>query len=185
MANGKTNGKGSRNGNDKSLFRPGSTHSSKRADATSIDPVAIGRPPIQVNWELVHRMAMIHCTPSEVAAVMGLHELTLLGHKRFPSVYKHGWEAGKMSLRRMQWLKAREGNTAMLVFLGKNILHQRDYWTGELTGKDGGAIEIADASRPRLEKLSLEELRQLQELVTRATPQLVEAEVIDVEAATK
>jgi hypothetical protein len=123
---------------------------------------------------------MIHCTPSEVAAVMGCDEMGLLGHRRFPGVYKHGWEAGKMSLRRMQWLKAREGNTAMLVFLGKNILHQRDYWTGELTGKDGGAIEIADATRPRLEKLTMEELKQLQELVVRATPQLPEVEVIDV-----
>lgn len=183
MANGNgKNGKGNRNGNVSALFCPGSTHSSKRADAVPVTQAAIGRPPTQINWEVVHRLAMIHCTPGEIAAVIGVDEFTLLGHSKFPAVYKHGWEHGKMSLRRMQWLKAREGNTAMLVFLGKNILHQRDYWTGELTGKDGGAIEIADVTRPRLEKLSLEELKQLESLVSKATPEQIAAseEVIDV-----
>lgn len=181
MANGNgKNGKGN-NGNNrcaKSLFTPGSTSGPKK---TVTVPAPVGRPPIPIDWKVVYRLAMIHCTPVEIAAVMGLHEVSLIGRKEFPSVYREGWERGKMSLRRMQWLKAKEGNTQMLVFLGKNILHQRDYWTGELTGKDGGAIEIADATRPRLEKLSLEELKQLETLVSKATPEQIAAsdEVID------
>lgn len=135
----------------------------------------VGRPPVPINWEIVRRLAMIHCTPAEIAAVMGLEEASLVTRKEFPKTYRVGWEAGKMSLRRMQFLRARDGNVQMLVFLGKNILHQRDYWTGELTGKDGGAIEIADATRPRLERLSLEELKQLETLVSKATPEQIAA----------
>lgn len=183
MANGNgKNGKGnngSRNG--KSLFTPGSAIGPKKVGTVAV-AASVGRPPTPIDWKVVYRLALIHCTPVEIASVMGLHEVSLIGRKEFASIYREGWEHGKMSLRRMQFLKAREGNTAMLVFLGKNILHQRDYWTGELTGKDGGAIEIADATRPKLDRLSLDELKQLESLVSKATPEQIAAseEVIDV-----
>jgi len=181
--NGKgSNGSGRRNPdrNGKSMFAATKTPWKSLPETAVSAPV--GRPPLPIDWKVVFKLAMIHCTPAEIAAVMNVNEMTLVQRKEFLGTYRTGWEHGKMSLRRMQWLKVKEGNTQMLVFLGKNILHQRDYWTGELTGKDGGAIEIADATRPKLEKLTLEELKQLESLVQKATPQQIAAseEVIDV-----
>lgn len=185
MANGNgKNGKGS-NGSGKRMFFRGSTISSKKVDEALVT-APVGRPPVPINWDIVRRAAMLHCTPSEIAALMGLSEISLIQRKEFPKIYKLGWERGKMSLRREQFRRAMSphlaGSTNILMFLGKQILHQRDYWTGELTGKDGGAIEIADATRPKLEKLTLEELKQLESLVQKATPQQIAAseEVIDV-----
>jgi hypothetical protein len=47
-------------------------------------------------------------------------------------------EEGRMSLRRLQWKKAQEGNTTMLIWLGKQYLGQSD--KQELTGKDGKSL---------------------------------------------
>lgn len=187
MANGNgKNGKGT-NGSGKRMFFRGSTISNKKVDAALVT-APVGRPPVPINWDIVRRAAMLHCTPSEIAALMGLHEVSLTQRKEFPGVYKLGWERGKMSLRREQFRRAMNpslpGSTNILMFLGKQILHQRDYWTGELTGKDGGAIEIADATRPKLERLSLEELKQLESLVSKATPEQIAAseDTVDAEA---
>lgn len=143
-----------------------------------------GTPPkYAVDWELVYRLAMIHCTADEIAAVLRVPLFAVKERKEFPAVYRAGWERGKMSLRRMQFLKAREGNSSMLIFLGKQILGQRDFWTGELSGPGGGPIPLSEGPRPALEKLSLEELQQLRDLVTKAAPpQIQEGEIIDVEA---
>ena len=43
----------------------------------------------------------------------------------FSEVFRQKREGGKASLRRMQWRLA-ERNAAMAIFLGKNILGQRD-----------------------------------------------------------
>ena len=39
---------------------------------------------------------------------------------------KKGRDQGKTSLRRMQWEKAQSGNTTMLIWLGKQMLGQKD-----------------------------------------------------------
>ena len=181
MANGK-NGKG--NNGSKRLFFRGATLGSKKVDAAPL-VAPVGRPPVPIDWDIVRRAAMLHCTPSEIAALMGLSEISLIQRKEFPSVYKLGWERGKMSLRREQFRRAMNpslpGSTSILMFLGKQILGQRDYWTGELTGKDGGPLEIADKTRPDFTKLTFEEVKQLEAIVKKATPQLAASEeVIDV-----
>jgi hypothetical protein len=49
-------------------------------------------------------------------------------------------EGGKMSLRRHQWRALEEGNTTMLVWLGKQYLGQRE--KNEVTGADGKDLVI-------------------------------------------
>jgi hypothetical protein len=44
---------------------------------------------------------------------------------------------GKLSLRREQFRLAERGNAAMLMFLGKQLLGQRDKVEAEVTVKDG------------------------------------------------
>ena len=85
-----------------------------------------GRPPTVIDWNLVEELSKIHCTISEIAAVLGIPESTLKNRKEFPTIFKRGKENGKASLRRMQFKAAQNGNTTMLVWLGKNILGQSD-----------------------------------------------------------
>jgi len=79
-------------------------------------------PPI--DEKKIRELAMIQCTMSEIAAVMDCSVDTL--ERRFADVIKKGQEQGKCSLRRAQYKKAMEGNPAMLIWVGKHILKQRD-----------------------------------------------------------
>jgi len=88
--------------------------------------VAKGRPKKNIDLELVEKLAQIQCTQEEIAEVLGVHRSTLLRNQDFCDTYKKGIEAGKRSLRRMQWKKASEGSTTMQIWLGKQYLGQSD-----------------------------------------------------------
>jgi len=71
------------------------------------------------------------CTNEEIANVLGCHVDTIydkLKDKRseFSKAYQRGKAEGKLSLRRMQLKSAMNGNVPMLIWLGKNLLGQRD-----------------------------------------------------------
>ena len=91
-----------------------------------------GRPLIAINWKQVDQMCAIHCTGEEQAAILEISYDTLeAACKRekklsFPDYFKQKSASGKMSLRRRQYSEAMEGNTTMLVWLGKNWLDQTD-----------------------------------------------------------
>lgn len=84
----------------------------------------MGRPKLEIDPEVVRKLAMIHCTMIEIAAVVGCSVDTL--EKRFADIIKDGKAQGKSSLRRLQWESAQKGNTSMLIWLGKQLLGQRD-----------------------------------------------------------
>jgi hypothetical protein len=67
---------------------------------------------------------MIQCTFAEIAAVVGCSIDTI--ELRYSALIKEYREKGKSSLRRWQWKAAERGNQAMLVWLGKQHLDQRD-----------------------------------------------------------
>lgn len=90
-----------------------------------------GRPPKEINWKQVEEMCKLQCTGEEIAAVLGIHYETLnnkvkeLGYDSFPDYFAEKRQAGKASLRRMQFKHA-ENNPIMAIFLGKNLLNQSD-----------------------------------------------------------
>lgn len=84
----------------------------------------MGRPLKEIDEKTVHDLASIHCTMEEIGAVVGCSVDTL--ERRFADTIKEAREKGKASLRRMQYLKAKEGNVTMLIWLGKQLLDQRD-----------------------------------------------------------
>ena len=105
-----------------------------------------GRP----RWELLDEefekiiaMMRIQCTQDEICEVYGVDEKTLnrrlaeRGEGSFSACYKKHSGQGKMSLRRMQWRAAEEGNSTMLVWLGKQVLGQRDKIDHDNTSTDG------------------------------------------------
>lgn len=99
-----------------------------------------GRPRFEIDYEAVKKLAGIQCTQAEIAAWLGCSVDTLLRDEKFCEIYKSGLENGKMSLRRYQWRALEEGNTTMLVWLGKQYLNQKE--RNELSGQNGGPVEL-------------------------------------------
>ena len=91
-----------------------------------------GRPRVNFSdkLSLVRKLASIQCTDEEIAAGLGCSQDTLArGRKREPDLdaaILEGRAKGRMSLRRAQYRKAMEGNPAMLIWLGKQVLGQRE-----------------------------------------------------------
>ena len=88
--------------------------------------ILVGRPKFQIDYEQVEKLAKIHCTQEEIASILGCSVDTLQRDDKFCGVYKNGISNGKMSLRRKQWAAVEEGNTTMLIWLGKQYLGQRE-----------------------------------------------------------
>jgi len=86
----------------------------------------IGRPKIELDYELINKLAQIHCTQEEIANFLEVSVKTLQRDEEFCRIYKKGVDEGKMSLRRIQWKLADKGNTAMAIWLGKQYLGQKD-----------------------------------------------------------
>jgi hypothetical protein len=104
-----------------------------------------GRPRFEIDYEAVKKLAALQCTQVEVASFLGCHVNTLLKDEKFMEIYKSGIDNGKMSLRRHQWKALEDGNTTMLVWLGKQYLGQRE--KNELSGPDGGPLEFSKIER--------------------------------------
>lgn len=103
------------------------------ATKPAVKPKAkMGRPPKVVDWKQVQLMCKIQCTESEIASVLEIHIDTLYEKCKaehgmtFPEYFKQFSENGKMSMRRAQYKKALEGHPTMLIWLGKQMLGQRD-----------------------------------------------------------
>lgn len=108
----------------------------------------------EVNFEQLRALVRIQCTAEECAAILDMSADTLdtrlkeAGFGGFSEFYKRYNHEGRASLRRAQWKAAvDEGNPTMLIWMGKQMLGQRDRFDAALTGADGGAIKIeADIS---------------------------------------
>lgn len=83
-----------------------------------------GRPKKEINEKLIRDLASIQCTMNEIASITGVSVDTL--ERRFADIIKEAKDTGKASLRRQQWALAQKGNATMLVWMGKQILGQRD-----------------------------------------------------------
>lgn len=96
------------------------------------EPKKTGRPRKEVDWDKVDKMCAIHCTGEEQASLLDMSYDTLERRCReekgvsFAEYFKQKAADGKMSLRRKQFTTAMDGNTTMLVWLGKNWLGQSD-----------------------------------------------------------
>ena len=97
-----------------------------------------GRPPVEIDLTLVEELAAIGSTDDEIAAVLRVSTDTIGRRKKNPAfleALEAGRGRGRVTLRRLQWQSASTGNTTMLVWLGKQMLGQRD--KREDTAADG------------------------------------------------
>lgn len=99
--------------------------------------MALGRPRKEVDWDQVDKMCQIQCTAEEMAHVLGVSEDTLSRRCQethditIADYIKQHRSEGKMSLRRWQMEAAKKGNAALLIWLGKQYLGQREDYNPE------------------------------------------------------
>jgi len=85
-------------------------------------------------------MIRIQCTQDELCRIWDMDSNTLdrivkeKSGMGFSELYKKHCDEGKMSLRRLQWRKAQEGNTAMLIWLGVAKSAGRQYGNVDMVG---------------------------------------------------
>ena len=85
-----------------------------------------GRPSIDIDYEMVSKLARMMCTMQEIASFLDLSVRKLEQDKEFIRVYKKNIDTGKISLRRSQMKLADAGNATMNIWLGKQYLGQTD-----------------------------------------------------------
>jgi hypothetical protein len=105
-----------------------------------------GRPPVVLTVEqvkLIETLSLYRCTTAEISgALMAIGvEYSVRSLKRnYGTRIKEWRDAGKATLRRAQWQKALSGNPTMLIWMGKQILGQRDKNDTRLGGEGGGPV---------------------------------------------
>jgi hypothetical protein len=119
------------------------------AERKKTGPKGPTKPMTDKEFEQLVNMIRIQCTRDDICHNLNMTETTLNrrikeqgidGVDNFEALYKKHQGEGKASLRRAQWKAAQDGNPTMLVWLGKQMLGQKD--KQELSGPDGGAIPI-------------------------------------------
>lgn len=104
-----------------------------------------GRPAAQFDLQQMENLGQLHATQAEIATWFGVEQTTL--EKRLQKdaklreAYERGKAKGRITLRRMQIKAAEEGNPTMLIWLGKQLLGQRDVQAMEVSGPAQGPME--------------------------------------------
>ncbi len=86
----------------------------------------VGRRRKILDMAYVRNLAKIGCTHEEIADSLGITVETLTKHPQFLDNYKMGLSNCKISVRRSQVRGCRQGNGTAMVWVGKQLLGQRD-----------------------------------------------------------
>jgi site-specific recombinase XerC len=88
-----------------------------------------GRPPANITTEKVEQLAELGCTNVEIASHLSVDERTITRYFQKPEfrmAKSRGMARANVSLRRKQLELALKGDRAMLIWLGKQRLGQRE-----------------------------------------------------------
>jgi len=101
-----------------------------------------------VNIDLVEleKLCSLQCTDEEIAAWFGVSTRTIESRRKqpqFSEVMNRGKAKGRISVRRAQMKLLESGNGTMGVWLGKQLLGQRDVTPIELSGPNGDPVQVA------------------------------------------
>lgn len=139
----------------------------------------MGAPRKEIDWDEFDRLCELHCTLTEIAAWFKVSEDTIERRVNethcmtFAEYYKIKSANGKSSLRRMQYKAAMAGNTAMLIWLGKQLLGQHDRQETYTTTTFKPVVVELDNGRQLELKMSTEERKADFDQVTSTSKQSV------------
>ena len=118
-----------------------------------------GRKAIHIDLVELEKLCSLQCTDEEIAAWFGVSTRTIESRRKqpqFASVMNRGRAKGRISVRRAQMKLLEAGNGTMGVWLGKQLLGQRDVTHIELSGPNGDpvrlSLETLDAAITRAKK---------------------------------
>jgi hypothetical protein len=101
-----------------------------------------GRKLIQIDLVELEKLCVLQCTEYEIACWFGISVRTIQSRRKqrkFREVMERGKAKGRISVRRVQMKLMDQGNAAMAIWLGKQLLGQRDVTPIELTGHAEGS----------------------------------------------
>ena len=104
-----------------------------KSGSVTKEGIVVGRDKTVVVPEEVYKLAKLHCTNREIAEWFGIEESTL--KYNFSDIMAKGRTETKQALRRAQLKNALEGNTTMQIWLGKQMLGQREQPVSEDVSK--------------------------------------------------
>lgn len=117
-----------------------------------------GRPKKHIDQQDFEKLCSIHATKEEMLGWFDVGETTLEDWVKmtysanFSEVLKRKSAHGKISLRRQQLQLAMKGNPTMLIWMGKQLLGQRDYKSIELQA-DVTTTNVENDSQKARERL--------------------------------
>lgn len=91
--------------------------------------ITTGRTKHHADIELIKNLASIGCTVSEMAIALNVSQEWFYKNKEAMEAYHSGLNEIRTSLRREQLKAILNGNTTMLIWMGKQLLNQRDFKT--------------------------------------------------------
>ena len=128
-----------------------------------------GRKEVQIDLTELEKLSALHCTDEELADWFGVSTRTIENRRKrpeFEQAMQRGRSRGRISVRRAQMKMLETGNATMGIWLGKQLLGQRDTITNQHVGSGGGPIELA--MKTDLSRFTDEELQKLRELALKA-----------------
>lgn len=115
----------------------------------------------EIDWDQVGEYLRAQCSGVEIASLIGIHENTLYTRCKedlgleFVAFSQQKKAEGKEALRKKQYDVAMQGDKTMLVWLGKQLLGQKDKQEiDQKTEHSGGiTIEVIEStSRPGIQE---------------------------------
>jgi len=110
------------------------------------------RPEKEIDEKLFNALCKIQCTLLEICSVLDVDTKTLMlwcnkvHGKPFSKLYEERRAHGFVSLRRVQWKTAEDGNPTMQIWLGRNWLKQSE--DGIMESGDEGYIPTTVVLEP-------------------------------------
>lgn len=99
-----------------------------------------------IELKVLEALRRVGCTQEEISAHFGMTERAFekrkAKSKEIQQIMESAAARGRSSLRRQLHMRAQAGSDACLIFLAKNELGMTDRIRQEMTGKNGGAIEL-------------------------------------------
>jgi len=105
-----------------------------------------GRSAIKIDLIEIEKLSALQCTDQELAAFFGVSTRTIENRRKQPKyaeAMNRGKAKGCISVRRAQMKLLEAGNATMGVWLGKQLLGQRDVTPIEISGPSGQPVQLS------------------------------------------
>lgn len=132
-----------------------------------------GPPKAEISLKGLEKLCEMQCTDAEIAAVFEVATKTIERRRKepeFAEAMERGRLKGCVSLRRAQMKAALAGDRTMLIWMGKQLLGQRDSYDTQVTGAGGGPIEYLSVVLPRITAQTTRKENQLCGTITPMPP---------------